>query len=104
MAGDKALSMLIDIRARNSFSGVIGLLASSFSGLMGSLGNLAFGFRNLGTAGTIGMDALKLGAVGLVRSILQIAAVLGLVSIAPGVALGVAAVKAAGDFQQQLIH
>ncbi len=102
MAGDKALSMLIDIRARNSFSGVIGLLASSFSGLMGSLGNLAFGFRNLGTAGTIGMDALKLGAVGLVKSLLQIGAVAALVGAGIAVAFGAMALKSAADFQQEM--
>src|SRR6266700_3763754 len=102
MAGDRALSMLIDIKARDSARGVIGLLVSSFKGIGNALGNLVFGFKNLGTAGTIGMDAIKAGAMGLLTSLALIVVALAAVAAVVGVAIGVMAVKAAGAFQQGL--
>ncbi len=102
MAGDRALSLLIDIKARNAFSGVIGLLVGSFKGIQNALGNLVFGFKNLGTAGTIGMDAIKAGAMGLLTSLALIVVALAAVAAVVGVAIGVMAVKAAANFQQGL--
>lgn len=78
--------------------GVVETISKSLGGgLMNALGNLKFGFQNLGTEGTIGMDAIKSGALG-------VAGVMGAVGVAAGVAavaIGTVAVKAAGDFQQQ---
>src|SRR6266700_4186593 len=102
MAGDRALSLLIDIKARDSARGVIGLLVGSFKGIQNALGNLVFGFKNLGTAGTIGMDAIKAGAMGLLTSLALIVVALAAVAAVVGVAIGVMAVKAAGAFQQGL--
>lgn len=103
MAGDRTLSLLIDIRARSMFSGVFGMLGSAFSGIGNAVGNLVFGFKNLGTAGTIGMDAIKAGAMGLLSSFLLLAAALAAIAVAIGVGIGIAAVKAAGDFQQAML-
>src|SRR6266568_2810214 len=102
MAGDRALSLLIDIKARDSARGVIGLLVGSFKGIQNALGNLVFGFKNLGTAGTIGMDAIKAGAMGLLTSLALIVVALAAVAAVVGVAIGVMAVKAAANFQQGL--
>src|SRR6266699_2650265 len=102
MAGDRALSLLIDIKARDSARGVIGLLVGSFKGIQNALGNLVFGFKNLGTAGTIGMDAIKAGVSGLLASLALIVVALAAVAAVVGVAIGVMAVKAAANFQQGL--
>ena len=100
MAGDRALALLIDIRARDSARGVIGLLVGSFKGMQNALGNLVFGFKNLGTAGTVGMDAIKAGATGLLTSFALLAAALTAVAIVIGIGIGVAATKAFANFQQ----
>src|SRR6266705_1243932 len=102
MAGDRALSLLIDIKARDSARGVIGLLVGSFKGIQNAIGNLVFGFKNLGTAGTIGMDAIKAGVSGLLASLALIVVALAAVAAVVGVAIGVMAVKAAANFQQGL--
>lgn len=70
-------------------------------GLGNALGNLAFGFRNLGTAGTIGTDALKAGFSSAGKIILETAAIAGVAITGMAVALGIKAVSAAGDFDAQ---
>src|SRR5260221_10918793 len=103
MAGDRALSLLIDIKARDSARGVIGLLVGSFKGIQNALGNLVFGFKNLGTAGTIGMDAIKAGALGMAKALAMITLALVAVAVAIGIGIGIAAVKAAAAFQTEML-
>jgi len=67
-----------------------------------SVGNLAFGMQNMGTAGTVGMDAIKQGVVGMGSVFLGLAAIVAVAATAVAVWLGVKAVKAAGDFQQSI--
>ena len=67
-----------------------------------SVGNLAFGMQNMGTAGTVGMDALRQGIVGMGTVFLGLAAIVAVAATAVAVWLGVKAVKAAGDFQQSI--
>ena len=67
-----------------------------------SVGNLAFGFQNMGTAGTIGMDAIKQGVVGLGGVFLALGAIVAVAAAAVAIGLGVQAVRAAGDFQQSV--
>ncbi len=69
-----------------------------------SVGNLAFGFQNMGTAGTIGMDAIKQGVVGLGGVFLALGAIVAVAAAAVAIGLGVQAVRAAGDFQQNCIR
>src|SRR5215469_10832069 len=95
MPGDTALKLFIDIQARDSARGVIGLLVAQFSNIGNALGNLVFGFKNLGTAGTIGMDAIKAGAMGLLSSLALISAAVVAVAAVIAIGIGIAAVKAA---------
>jgi TP901 family phage tail tape measure protein len=105
VSGDIALRLLISgsadvaISAMNALGGVIGKI---FGGMGNSIGNIIFGFKNLGTAGTIGMDAIKQGASGLAMGLVSLLAILALVAVAIAVGLGIAGVKAAADFQQGL--
>jgi TP901 family phage tail tape measure protein len=77
-------------------------LGGSGGGLSKALSNLTFGFRNLGTEGTIGTDALKAGFSSAGKIILQTAAIAGIAAVGISVGLGVEAVKAAGDFQSSM--
>lgn len=103
LASDIYLRIFVNANATNAVS-VIGDLARRLGGggLLNSLGNLAFGFKNLGTAGTIGMDAIKQGAMGLLANLSLIAIVLAAVAAAASIYIGVIAVRAAADFQQGL--
>ncbi len=117
MAGDRALSFLIDIRARNSTAGIFSALTANFFGLSSAfklfgeaskLSNLAKLAADAGHADAalflMGQSAQKSGAAfkELALSGLKLMAVLSLVAVAVAVAIGVAAIKAAGDFQQGL--
>jgi len=104
-AGDIALKLLVTAQtgqATGLISAMGGTIRGIFSGISNSVGNLGFGFKNLGTSGTIGMDAIKQGAQGLGMGLLGLGAALGTLAVGVSIALGVVAVKAAGDFQQGL--
>jgi TP901 family phage tail tape measure protein len=109
MAGTD-LYLRILISAQDSASGVIGTVAGGLSGIVSGpfkqlangMGNLSFGLRNLGTAGTIGMDALSQGAVQAGNALWKIATTVGLVAAVVAIAIGVIAVRAAGDYQSAL--
>ena len=77
-----------------------GAVGGIFQTLSNGVGNLGFGFKNLGTAGTIGTDAIKQGAVQAGTAFIQLGAVAALAATAVVVGFGIAGVKAAGDFQQ----
>jgi TP901 family phage tail tape measure protein len=80
-----------------------GPLGAAFKAIKSGVGDIVFGLRNLGTAGTVGMDALKQGAasaaLGITALSLLLAAVVGVAAIG----LGVIAVKAASDFQTAML-
>lgn len=104
-SGDIALRLLISGSADVAISAInsLGRMVSGiFSGMGGAIGNLSLGFQNLGTAGTVGLDAIKVGITGLASSFLAMGAIAGVVLVAVSLGLGVMAVKAAGDFQQGL--
>ena len=109
-AGDIALNVLIRgsagpaIGAFHALGGALsGLVGGGFSLLSRGFGNILFGLNNLKTAGTVGMDALKQGAVQAGTGFLKFGAILGLVGVAAAIALGVASVKMAGDFQTAVL-
>lgn len=81
--------------------GIKGVLAGLASITTGA-SEIAFGLQNLGTAGTIGMDALGQGAARAGSGFLMLGGLVAAVGVAIAVALGVKAVQAAGDFQQGL--
>ena len=60
---------------------------------------MLFGFRNLGEAGTIGFDAIKLGAIQAGTALWQLSAVLAVVGAAIALYIGVKAVQAATAYQ-----
>ncbi len=117
MAGDRALSMLIDIRARDSASSIVRSLGGILTGLANPFKLIAQGAKTAinsmdyfihGFPAT-GMLNLKKGLADVVKGFEQLAvaalkviAIFGLIAVAVGIAIGVAAVKAAGDFQQGL--
>src|SRR6266700_1324063 len=135
MAGDRALSLLIDIKSRDSASGVVRMLGGLFSGFGGVLKQASAAFALFGesrklaglaqlaadaghaSAATLlmGESSLKaregfaqLGkaagtlALDLVKMLALFAAIATVVGIAVAIAIGIKAVKAAGDFQQGL--
>src|SRR6266704_5718182 len=117
MAGDRALSMLIDIRARDSASSIVRSLGSILTGLANPFKLIAQGAKTAinsmdyfihGFPAT-GMLNLKKGLADVVKGFEQLAvaalkviAIFGLIAVAVGIAIGVMAVKAAADFQQGL--
>ncbi len=117
MAGDRALSLLIDIRARDSASSIVRSLGGILSGLANPFKLIAQGAKTAinsmdffihGFPAT-GILNLKKGLADVVKGFEQLAvaalkviAIFGLIAVAVGIALGVAAVKAAADFQQGL--
>lgn len=92
-AGDLALTLILNGHDNTK---------DLFGHLKNSVENLAFGFRNLNTAGTVGMDAIKSGALelGKVAAVAGVAVTAALGAAVVGV--GVSAVKMAGDFQQSM--
>src|SRR5260221_1565718 len=132
MPGDRALSMLIDIRARDSASSIVRMLGGVFSGfgLVAKQAGLAFGLfgeaKNLAgmaqlaaaaghtSAATylMGQSALKSEAAfgklrqaagTLAMSALKLLAAFALVAVVIGIGIGVVAVNAARNFQQQML-
>ena len=117
MAGDRALSMLIDIRARDSASSIVRSLGSILTGLANPFKLIAQGAKTAinsmdyfihGFPAT-GMLNLKKGLADVVKGFEQLAvaalkviAIFGLIAVAVGIAIGVAAVKATRNFQQGL--
>src|SRR6266700_1628717 len=117
MAGDRALSLLIDIRARDSASSIVRSLGGILSGLANPFKLIAQGAKTAinsmdffihGFPAT-GILNLKKGLADVVKGFEQLAvaalkviAIFGLIAVAVGIAIGVMAVKAAGDFQQGL--
>src|SRR6266704_1256261 len=117
MAGDRALSMLIDIRARDSASSIVRSLGGILTGLANPFKLIAQGAKTAinsmdffihGFPAT-GMLNLKKGLADVVKGFEQLAvaalkviAIFGLIAVAVGIAIGVMAVKAAADFQQGL--
>ena len=88
---DESIAKVLGVGA--SFDAVSG---GPLARLKNGFGNLAFGFRNLGTEGTIGMDAIKQGAA-------QVGPVLLVMGAVAAVALGALIAKTtdmAGNFQQ----
>ncbi len=117
MAGDRALSLLIDIKARDSASSIVRSLGGILSGLGKPFALIAQGAKTAinsmdffihGFPAT-GILNLKKGLADVVKGFEQLAvaalkviAIFGLIAVAVGIAIGVMAVKAAGDFQQGL--
>ncbi len=103
MPGDRALAMLIDIKARDSTSSVVRMLGGLFSGFAASLGQIGTAFKLFSMGAPItGMKALAEGIKGVMAASLELLGLITLVGAAIALALGVAAVKAAGNFQQGL--
>src|SRR6266567_1685537 len=117
MAGDRALSMLIDIRARDSASSIVRSLGGILTGLANPFKLIAQGAKTAinsmdffihGFPAT-GMLNLKKGLADVVKGFEQLAvaalkviAIFGLIAVAVAIAIGVAAVHAAANFQQGL--
>lgn len=80
----------------------IRMIEGAFKLLSGGVGNLVFGFRNLGTSGTIGMDAIKQGAGQAALGLGALGLMLGAIAAIAAIAIGAIAVRAAADFQQGL--
>src|SRR5579884_1936188 len=109
-AGTAAVSVAAVGAASNStgmgMKTILGTLLStskSFNMLKQGAGNLVFGLRNLGTEGTIGMDALKQGAGQAALGLAGLAVQLTLIGAVAAVAFGVISVKAASDFQSSML-
>ena len=103
MPGDRALSMLIDIRARDSASSIVRMLGGLFSGFAASLGKIGMAFKLFDMGAPItGMKALAEGIKGVMAASLELLGLITLVGAAIALALGVAAVHAAANFQQGL--
>ncbi len=90
------LTMRILLSANDSASKVIQNMGQT---LGSGVQSLIFGFRNLGTAGTIGTDALYQGAVQAGTAFWKLGLAAGLAGGVIAVKFGIDAVKAAGDFQ-----
>ena len=103
MAGDRALSLLIDIKSRDSASGVVRMLGGLFSGFAASLGKIGQSFQLFAMGAPItGMKALTEGIKGVMAASLELLGLITLVGAAIALALGVVAFKAAANFQQGL--
>src|SRR6266700_2818707 len=103
MPGDRALSMLIDIKSRDSASGVVRMLGGLFSGFAASLGKIGMAFKLFDMGAPItGMKALAEGIKGVMAASLELLGLITLVGAAIALALGVVAFKAAANFQQGL--
>lgn len=98
------MRIIMAAQAGNTLSTIENVAKSLGSGgLLNSLGNLKFGFQNLSTAGTVGMDAIKQGSIGLTTTFLKIGSIAALVGAAIAVWIGDKAVHAAGDFQTSML-
>src|SRR6266568_4432427 len=103
MPGDRALSMLIDIKSRDSASGVVRMLGGLFSGFAASLGKIGMAFKLFDMGAPItGMKALAEGIKGVMAASLELLGLITLVGAAIALALGAVAVHAAANFQQGL--
>ncbi len=103
MPGDRALAMLIDIKARDSTSSVVRMLGGLFSGFAASLGKIGQSFQLFAMGAPItGMKALTEGIKGVMAASLELLGLITLVGAAIALALGVVAFKAAANFQQGL--
>ncbi len=103
MAGDRALTLLIDIKSRDSASGIVRMLGGLFTGLAASLGKIGQSFQLFAMGAPItAMKALEQGIKGVIVAGLELAGLLALVGAAIAIALGVIAVRAAANFQQGL--
>lgn len=85
-----------------TMGGIISATEGIFARLAHGVGNMAFGLRNLGTAGTIGMDALKQGAMQAGTALVAIGVAAAAAAAIAAVAIGVVSVRAAANFQQGL--
>src|SRR5260221_1304778 len=114
MAGDRALSLLIDIQARDSARAIIAGLGLNLVGLGKSFGLIKAGASTAissmqyfihGFPAT-GMLNLKKGLADIATGFGQLAlaalAAGAVIAVVAGVAIGVMAVKAAANFQQGL--
>src|SRR5260221_3512855 len=103
MAGDRALSLLIDIKARDSYSGVFRSLTGIFPLLISSFRSLGLAAKEFASGNILaGVTALGDGLKGLLATVLELAGIITVVVAAVAIALGVVAVKVAADFQQGL--
>src|SRR6266702_1494854 len=103
MPGDRALSLLIDIKSRDSASGMVRMLGGLFSGFAASLGKIGMAFKLFDMGAHItGMKALAEGIKGVMAASLELLGLITLVGAAIALALGVVAFKAAANFQQGL--
>ncbi len=108
-AGDLALTMLVRADITQASGGIGRLGTSLFSlasvgmkGVSNAVGNILFGLRNLGTEGTIGIDALKQGLSGLGASLLQVGLIIGVVIGAALVGIGIKSVQMAKQYEQSM--
>src|SRR5260221_4484540 len=103
MAGDRALSLLIDIKARDSYSGVFRSLTGIFPLLISSFRSLGLAAKEFASGNILaGVTALGDGLKGLLATVLELAGIITVVVAAVAIALGVVAVKVAANFQQGL--
>ncbi len=83
MPGDRALSMLIDIRARDSASSIVRMLGGLFSGFAASLGKIGMAFKLFDMGAPItGMKALAEGIKGVMAASLELLGLITLVGAA----------------------
>src|SRR6266702_3620560 len=102
MPGDRALSMLIDIKSRDSASGVVRMLGGLFSGFAASLGKIGMAFKLFDMGAPItGMKALAEGIKGVMAASLELLGLITLVGAAIALALGTLAVAARGAVAEQ---
>jgi TP901 family phage tail tape measure protein len=86
----------------SGFTSGVKAVMGGFGMLQKGASEIGFGFKNLGTSGTVGMDAIKSGVMSAGSGLLLIGGLAAAAGVAVGAYIGVRAVQAAADFQQGL--
>jgi TP901 family phage tail tape measure protein len=106
-AGDIALRLLITGEASGAIAamgGLTGAVKNAVSGIGSGLSGLAFGFKNFGVAGTMASGTVMQDLVKMGGGFLALGAIVAVAIAGIAVAIGIKAVKAAGDFQAALVR